>query len=149
MLKPYLARCVDAHTRGLVGGVEAHVKPLNVIVITDGVPTDDVESTILNVCKKLEAVDAVPWQIGIQFFQVGEEMGAREHLKELDDELEGRCAGGRDIVDTVPYDSVKGRSVLTGEEAGKEVLKVVLGAVNRRLDRRSLDSQRGGGERRR
>ena len=139
---------MDVHARGLDGGVESHVKPLNVIVITDGVPTDDVESTILNVCKKLEAVDAVPWQIGIQFFQVGEEMGAREHLKELDDELEGRCAGGRDIVDTVPWEGVRGKSVLSGEEAGKEVLKVVLGAVNRRLDRRSLDSQRGGERRR-
>jgi Mg-chelatase subunit ChlD len=94
ILKPYLARLT----------ANSEVKPLNIIVITDGEPSDDVESPIINAAKKLDKLDAPAWQVGIQFFQVGREPGAREHLKQLDDELE-EIAGGelRDIVDTVPW----------------------------------------------
>jgi uncharacterized protein YegL len=80
-------------------------KPINVIVITDGEPSDDVESPIIAAAKKLDKLDAPAWQVGIQFFQVGREPGAREHLKQLDDGL-AELAGDdelRDIVDTVPF----------------------------------------------
>ena len=115
------------------------VKPLNIIVITDGVPTDDPESVIISYVKKLDKLDAPPWQVGIQFFQVGEESGAAEALQELDDGIAPLC-GGRDIVDTVPWKSQDGGS--TGLNADG-ILKVVLGAVNRRLDRKrvSLDGR--------
>lgn len=95
ILKPYLAR-FSANPDG--------TKPLNIIVITDGEPSDDVESPIIQAAKKLDKFDAPAWQVGIQFFQVGREPGAREHLKQLDDDLE-EIAGGelRDIVDTVPW----------------------------------------------
>ncbi|KAF1347922.1 hypothetical protein BDV97DRAFT_400118 [Delphinella strobiligena] len=123
ILKPYLRSCeanLDA------------VKPLNLIVITDGVPTDDVESALILAAKKLDKLEAPAWQIGVQFFQVGNDEGARQHLKQLDDELSD-IAGGeiRDMVDTVPFISNDG-GALTGEG----ILKVVLGAVNRRLDRK-------------
>ena len=122
MLKPYL--------RELQAKGPDTVKPLNIIVITDGVPSDDVESVILNAAKKLEQQDAPAWQVGIQFFQVGNENGAAEALKELDDGLvEMGCA--RDIVDTVPWIGKQ------GEQLNAEgILKVTLGAVNRRLDRK-------------
>lgn len=95
ILKPYLAR-YKANPDG--------TKPLNIIVITDGEPSDDVESPIIDVAKKLDKLDAPAWQIGVQFFQVGREPGAREHLKQLDDDLQ-EIAGCevRDIVDTVPF----------------------------------------------
>ena len=96
ILKPYLARCT--------ANLDA-TKPLNIIVITDGEPSDDVESPIINAAKKLDKLDAPAWQVGIQFFQVGNELGAREHLKQLDDEL-ADLAGIedlRDMVDTVPW----------------------------------------------
>jgi uncharacterized protein YegL len=96
ILKPYLAR-YTANPDG--------TKPLNIIVITDGEPSDDVEAPIINCAKKLDKLDAPAWQVGIQFFQVGNEAGAREHLKQLDDEL-AELAGDsdlRDIVDTVPW----------------------------------------------
>lgn len=109
-------------------------KPMNIIVITDGEPSDDVESPIINAAKKLDKFDAPAWQLGIQFFQVGKEPGAKEHLKQLDDELAAISGEEdlRDIVDTVPYSGNEGAQ-LTADG----ILKVVLGAVNRRLDRKS------------
>ncbi|KAF2683752.1 hypothetical protein K458DRAFT_389678 [Lentithecium fluviatile CBS 122367] len=133
ILKPYLAR-LEADKMSN----RETTKPINIIVITDGAPSDDVEAPIISAAKKLDRLDAVPWQVGIQFFQVGKEPGARKHLKQLDDELK-ELAGGdlRDIVDTVPFTSESGTE-LTGEG----VLKTVLGAVNRRLDRNSKELHR-------
>ncbi|KAF1809463.1 hypothetical protein P152DRAFT_476377 [Eremomyces bilateralis CBS 781.70] len=131
ILRPYVARCAK--------NVDA-VKPLNVIVITDGAPSDDVESVLISAAKKLDKMDAPAWQVGVQFFQVGREPGAKEHLKQLDDEL-AELAGEddlRDMVDTVPFTG-DNDAQLTGDG----ILKVVLGAVTRRLDRkRSKDLHR-------
>jgi Mg-chelatase subunit ChlD len=124
ILRPYMARYARAP--------EA-TKPLNLIVITDGEPSDDVESPIIAAAKKLDKLDAPAWQVGIQFFQVGNEPGAREHLKQLDDDL-AELAGDddlRDMVDTVPWTSANG-----GRLTSDGILKVVLGAVTRRLDNR-------------
>jgi hypothetical protein len=107
------------------------IKPLNIIVITDGVPNDDVESVVINAAKRLDKMDAPAWQVGIQFFQVGNERGAAEALKELDDGIAELGSGCRDIVDTVPWRGNTGEGL-----NGDGILKVVLGAVNRRLDRK-------------
>lgn len=106
-------------------------RPLNIIVITDGVPSDDPESVIIHAARKLDALDAPPWQVGIQFFQVGEEQGAADALRELDDGLVERGGGVRDMVDTVPWSGGKGKGL-----NAEGILKVVLGGVNRRLDRK-------------
>jgi uncharacterized protein YegL len=131
ILKPYLQRYEKDPER---------TKPMNVIVITDGEPSDDVESPIIQCAKKLDKLDAPAWQVGIQFFQVGKEMGAREALKQLDDGLRELSGDDelRDIVDTVPFTG-DGDSQLTA--AG--IIKVVLGSVNRRLDRNSKELHRG------
>lgn len=106
ILSPYLKRCE--------ADLEA-TKPLNVIVLTDGEPSDDVESVIISAAKKLERMDAPAWQVGIQFFQVGREESAKRHLKMLDDELAELAEEEiRDIVDTVPYTGAEGTE-LTGE----------------------------------
>ena len=133
ILKPYLREC-EAKKANLDA-----VKPLNIIVITDGVPSDDPESVIVSAAKKLEKLDAPAWQVGIQFFQVGEEYGAAEALQDLDDNLEGRT-GGRDMVDTIPWKSQNGGN--TGLNADG-ILKAVLGGVTKRLDRKrvSLDGR--------
>ena len=132
ILKPYLEKC-EANK----SNIDA-VKPLNIIVITDGVPSDDPESVIVSAAKKLDKLDAAPWQVGIQFFQVGEERGAAEALEELDDGLKEANGGIRDIVDTVPWKGTHS----TGLNADG-ILKVVLGSVNKRLDRKrvSLDGR--------
>jgi uncharacterized protein YegL len=116
-------------------GHDATVKPLNIIVITDGASSDDVESVIVNHAKKLDKYDAEPWQVGIQFFQVGREPGAAAHLQELDDTLSG-SHGVRDMVDTVPWTGDDGQ-VLTADG----ILKVCLGSVVKRLDRRGGNDQ--------
>lgn len=113
-------------------------KPINLIVITDGAPSDDVESSIVEIAVELDNAKAPAWQIGIQFFQVGKDAEAREHLKYMDDGLvDLRGNRIRDIVDTVPFTGAGSQ-----ELSAKGVLKVVLGAVNRRLDRNSADLHR-------
>jgi uncharacterized protein YegL len=64
ILKPYLTRFEESVER-LTHGEDIPVKPLNIIVITDGVPSDDVESVIVKTARKLDQHDAEPWQIGI------------------------------------------------------------------------------------
>lgn len=130
ILKPYMAKLESELSQG------KDFKPLNLIIFTDGVPSDDVESVLLATAKKLDKLDAPPYQVGVQFFQVGNEPGAKEALEELDDELSNMVEGGvRDIVDTCTWtggaSSSEGGVGLTGEA----VLKCVLGSVNKRLDR--------------
>jgi hypothetical protein len=134
ILKPYLAKLETEMAAG------KELKPLNLIVLTDGVPSDDVESVLISAAKKLDKIDAPPFQIGVQFFQVGNEEGAKEALEELDDGLSELVEGGiRDIVDTVTWtggaSSSEGGVGLTGDG----ILKCVLGSVVKRLDRRPAD----------
>jgi Mg-chelatase subunit ChlD len=109
-------------------------KPMNIICITDGAPGDDDESPLIDAARELDRLKAPAWQLGVQFFQVGSDPEATEHLQMLDDKLPelANDKNLRDIVDTVPFLSENG-TVLSG--AG--ILKVVLGAVTRRLDRQS------------
>ena len=124
ILKPYLR---DLEIKG-----EEGVKPLNIIVITDGQASDDVESVILSAARKLDKLDAPAWQVGIQFFQVGEDREAKRMLEELDDRLANKGGKGkevRDMVDTVPWVGKSGSGL-----NGRGILKCVLGAVVRRHD---------------
>jgi len=130
ILRPYLNEVAESIERQ-AHGHEVTVKPLNIIVITDGVPSDDVESVIVRAAKKLDSHDAELWQVGIQFFQVGWEPKAAENLAELDDALSGTY-NIRDMVDTVPW---------SGQElTAQMLLKVCLGSVVRRYDRSQLTS---------
>lgn len=115
------------------------IKPVNIIVITDGAPTDDPEGTIVQQAKKLDHLEAPPYQVGIQFFQVGNLSGASQALKELDDDLSQQ--GIRDMVDTVTWNSTGSARNKTLTADG--ILKVVLGAVVRRLDRRDAHGRKG------
>lgn len=128
------------------GAVTAHPKPLNIIVLTDGEPTDDPESVIVAAARRLDELNAPLCQVGIQFFQIGDEEGAREALEELDDALAG-LYGIRDMVDYTPYIGLTGTGGEDGEAVtGEWILKVLTGAVNRRLDRLPNDhgDRRGG-----
>ncbi|ODQ53565.1 hypothetical protein SAICODRAFT_29959 [Saitoella complicata NRRL Y-17804] len=119
---------LDQILRGYVRRVEesgGDCKPLNLIVITDGVPTDDPLSTLLALAAQLDRIGAPLSQLGIQFLQIGNDEGAREALEELDDGMAGR--GVRDMVDMTPCP----REGLTGEG----VLKCLMGGVNRRIDK--------------
>lgn len=130
ILKPYIAQLKNASDM-------EDVKPVNIIVITDGCASDDPEAVIVQHAGKLDKLEAPLYQVGIQFFQVGNNYGARDALRELDDDLASQ--GVRDMVDASTWDSDQG-GVLTADG----ILKVVLGSVVRKIDR-----QRTSGERRR
>lgn len=102
-------------------------KPLNIVILTDGIPTDDVESVIVSNARLLDSLNAPLSQVGIQFVQIGNEEGVREELKDLDDYI-ANVYGIRDMVDTTPY--VEGDM---GE--GDWLQKALLGGVNRRVDK--------------
>ena len=121
ILSPYVKSCEQG----------ADPKPINLIIITDGQADDDVQTVVENAAKRLDKIEAVPWQIGIQFFQVGNDARATAFLEELDDELPKHNPGMRDIVDTQPYRAKTG-SIINAEG----ILKTVLGAVNKRQDRK-------------
>ncbi|CDM38270.1 hypothetical protein DTO013E5_8693 [Penicillium roqueforti] len=110
------------------------VKPINIITITDGVFTDDAESIIIKTAQTLDgpACRAIPWQVGIQFFQIGNDEMARQYLDVLDKDLGSRCHDLhlRDIVDTVSWRNRAGERL-----EGYGILKAVLGAVHKKLDR--------------
>ena len=106
------------------------IKPLNIVVLTDGDATDDPESVIVSVARELDRLNAPLAQVGIQMFQVGGDPEAEEFLRGLDDDLVA-IYGVRDMVDTTPY-----RGAGEGNFTGEEMLKVLVGAVNRRVDRR-------------
>ncbi|PGH12048.1 hypothetical protein AJ80_06867 [Polytolypa hystricis UAMH7299] len=130
ILDPYLNRVEKAASADL------SVRPLNIIVITDGCASDPVGGAIKRFAKKLDKIDALPWQVGIQFFQVGNDEEAAKQLRGLDDDL-GKDEGCRDIVDTVPWSSGR-RGGLTADG----IMKVVLGAIHKKYDGLTVTGQR-------
>ena len=142
ILSPYMA-CYRRAVRACGGDARrAGVKPINIIVITDGQPNDRSwerpERVIEAFADELTALRAPEHQVGVQFFQVGDDPGAAGYLRSLDNNLE---RGGRDIVDTVTFDTVvdgEGGSIRF-EMTPEAVLKTVLGAVNKRLDGQQLE----------
>ncbi|KAI1427477.1 hypothetical protein F5Y12DRAFT_736840 [Xylaria sp. FL1777] len=116
-------------------------KPLNLIVITDGEASDKdtLRDNLIKQAERLDALSAPYHQLGVQFFQVGKDEWAARHLRELDDGL-GKYRRGkelRDIVDCVTHEQLSGesgRSQLTADV----ILKIVLGAVNKRLDNQRI-----------
>ncbi|KAL5094322.1 hypothetical protein Trisim1_006911 [Trichoderma cf. simile WF8] len=107
------------------------VKPINIIVITDGEPSDDPNLVIKKYAEDLDRLDAPVHQVGIQFFQVGDAPKAAEALQELDD----FAKSFRDMVDTVSWDANPSRPFRPKTLSADTILKVVLGAVIRRLDK--------------
>lgn len=139
ILKAYL-RSYEAAISSAGGDPDAAselCRPINVIVITDGIPSDDPESVLLSVAKRLDRLDAPPHQVGVQFFQVGDEPGAGEALRALDDDLARLGGGVRDMVDTVSFPPRRGGGAIPILSA-EVILKAVLGAVVTRLDRARL-----------
>ncbi|KAF8834561.1 hypothetical protein BDN67DRAFT_975920 [Paxillus ammoniavirescens] len=125
----YIRKLEQASKRRDKGDPSAleRIKPVNFILITDGVPTDEPLDCIVALARRLDRGNYPLSQVGIQFVQIGNDRGATEFLKELDDELSA-SHGIRDIVDTTPYLD----TALTAEM----LIKILLGGINRRVDRR-------------
>lgn len=126
-----LAQIASKYFEQYVPGV---TKPLNILAITDGQFSDDVTSVIIWIVQQLDRRNALPNQIGIQFVQIGADPEAKRCLEALDDDLEN--AGlSRDIVDTVPWIPKK---VDGPQFDGRYLVKVVCGAINKRLDKQNV-----------
>ncbi|KAI1648911.1 uncharacterized protein F4817DRAFT_47851 [Daldinia loculata] len=104
------------------------VRPLNLIVITAGVTDDNPYDTLIRTARKLDILGAPPYQVGVQFFRVGDDEGARQALDFADDGLSD-ALDIRDIVDTTTWGGK------LGDLSPDAVLKVVLGAVERSIDK--------------
>lgn len=112
---------------------------LNLIVITAGTFDDDVKAPLVQVARMLDELQVPEHQIGIQLFQIGQPSSeVQRTFAYLDDELH-KETGTRDIVDTTTWTGQPG-SLSTDD-----LLKVILGAVVKKLDERkgklNLDSQ--------
>lgn len=58
---------------------------------------------IIEFAQRLDDVRAPPFQLGVQFIQIGNDPEAREFLQDLDDNLKPML-GVRDMVDTTPFE---------------------------------------------
>lgn len=130
-----LMQILNPYLRRLERDQDSQVRPLNIIAVTDGAFTDDAESVIIDAARRLDdpRCAAAPWQVGIQFFQIGTDESAAEYLQQLDDDLgrRSREANLRDIVDTVPWKGQTGKML-----NANGIMKCVLGAVHKKYDRR-------------
>lgn len=127
ILTKYIMRLEAAKQKsGGAPPASSGIKPLNLIVITDGEPTDDPESVIIAAARRLDAGQFPLAQAGVQFIQVGDDKAASKALHELDSHLSEKN-DIRDIVDTRPF---------TGKTLTSDLLiAMLLGGINRRVDR--------------
>ncbi|KAL5487981.1 hypothetical protein ACEPAI_6089 [Sanghuangporus weigelae] len=133
LLNDYISELEQAQREILRGDLNAlhRVKPVNYIIITDGVPTDDPEPVIIQAARRLDRGNLPVYQVGIQFVQVGDDPRATEALRELDDDL-AKEYGIRDMVDTTPYNG--------GSLDSELLIKILLGGINRRVDKKGARS---------
>ncbi|KAG2143864.1 hypothetical protein BD769DRAFT_1347846, partial [Suillus cothurnatus] len=103
--------------------------PIDIIVITDGVATDQqaLPEVIVSTAHRLERSQVPEEMFGIQFVQIGTDAEAASALRALDDQL-AKQYKIRDIVDTTPYDPQQGAFNTD------YMLKILLGGVNKVLD---------------
>ncbi|KAH0556608.1 hypothetical protein GP486_005557 [Trichoglossum hirsutum] len=108
------------------------IKPLNLIVLTDGAADDEKATTkmIEKIAKELDDMYAPSFQIGIQFVQVGDDKKATEFLQYLDDHLENEFHI-RDMVDTQNFNDLEEGE---GNLFGDKLVKILIAAMDRRLD---------------
>ncbi|KAK7455840.1 hypothetical protein VKT23_010876 [Stygiomarasmius scandens] len=104
----------------------SNLKPVNIIVITDGEPTDNVESVIVNASRQLSQAAVPERMLGIQFVQIGNDSDATKFLQHLDNQLK-REHQITDMVDTTPYDSSKPFEKDT-------LVKILWGAIDKEVD---------------
>jgi hypothetical protein len=103
VLNDYLEKCRNyIYKKGVTGTFLKSLiqapKPLNVIVVTDGVTDDheEVEAALVRATRALPRLKIPDFQIGVQFVQVGKDPSVTRWLKLLDDKIRG-LYGIRDV----------------------------------------------------
>lgn len=103
------------------------LKKLNVLVITDGYPTDEPKQVIADLVRDMERLGMEYNRVGIQFVQIGNSSSARRYLEELDGDTRDDSAL-RDIVDTTQY------AAGPLDASPETIVKILLGGIHRRID---------------
>jgi len=131
LLNPYL-KGLESARHAFDGGNPnpcLKIKPVNYIIITDGIPADNPVDIIVHAAKWLDDHNYRLNQVGLQFVQIGDEESAAKALAELDDELSNTFKI-RDMVDTTRY---------RGKELTPEILeKMLLGGIVRGIDSKMI-----------
>jgi len=91
-----------------------NLKPLDIVVLTDGVPTDDPKKVLVEAVGRMKRANHHPNSVGVQIIQIGNDDGAIEALKDL---MHGDVGS---MVDTVPYEGVL---------SAKKLERILLGAL--------------------
>lgn len=108
---------------------EGNIKPLTLIILTDGCPNSKqwLEDVIVKYSQKLKDMNLIESQIGIQFFQVGKDKDAKQYLEYLDDGLKAKykCL---DIVDTVHFEQ-------GGLKLKDRIHKALVGSIDPKVDK--------------
>lgn len=156
ILIPYLSRLVENPSN--------RPRPINVLVLTDGVAddTEGVEELIVEVCEMLDKANAPNNQVGIQFVQVADLEVATRHiratakphevesliqkaaidaecssawLRKLDDFTDRTKNPGNSVTRDI-VDTKDSKEVLTtGGYTPKNLVKILIGALSKRHDR--------------
>ncbi|KAF8640784.1 hypothetical protein AX17_000433 [Amanita inopinata Kibby_2008] len=108
----------------LVENKHSNHRPITLVVITDGEPTDDPKDVIVEAARRLDQAGAPLGCFGVQFAQIGDDPDATDALKELDEDL-SKVYGVRDIVDTTPFNPNDPN--FTAET----VTKILLGSIDK------------------
>jgi len=112
------------------------VKPLNLIVVTDGAPTPSSENPRNAIDSCIRELDKrnIPTdyrQVGIMFAQVGTDKGASDLLAELDDM--NKYTKKRDIVDTFKS-NLSDVTSWTLDDWNFKVVKLLIGGIDKNVD---------------
>lgn len=124
---------------------EPCVEPVLIVVITDGIPslvgcnTTEAEEAVMDcVAKAINQLqeakeDTERHQMGIQFFQIGEDSKAKDFLDTLDFRLRKRrkISGGWDLIDRATFDEERGGMPGLTRKGIEKVLK---GSVDKLVD---------------
>ncbi|EKM59504.1 uncharacterized protein PHACADRAFT_25617 [Phanerochaete carnosa HHB-10118-sp] len=103
------------------------LKKLNILVITDGYPTDEPKQVISDLVREMDKLEMEYNRVGVQFVQIGNSHDAKKYLEELDGDKQQHAAL-RDIVDTTQY-------IAGPLDANPETMvKILLGGIHRRID---------------
>ncbi|KAL7410773.1 hypothetical protein BDY24DRAFT_398432 [Mrakia frigida] len=139
----------DASRRG------ERIKPLSIIVLTDGTSSNDLESVLVSTTKRLDHLNAPNGQLGVFFLQLGNDPLARDYLLSLSKLSTKHPSLGREIADSTAWRSLSSPPTSSsdprahldeeggGEEAAVLLRKTLLGSINRRVAEVDLDSSTG------
>jgi len=100
-------------------------RPITIVVITDGEPTDDPQYVIVEAAQRLDKAGIPAPQLRIHFAQIGDDPSATQVLNELSSLCKNFQL--RDFVDTTPYHP--GAESFTAESFAK----VLLGSIEKTL----------------